>query len=214
MTNKERARIEALVKGAPPLRKRDLEAINRAFPAYIFRVRKTGEVWTTCCGRHETIGADAPAEVRAILDAPHQREPKKWDGYCCHAGYMSAPPPAQKFVEACPWCGHEVKVKELGRTGDRQNLHGRIDLPQPFRHHFDFCTPDIRLPEQHGACQVGRLDRVEIHNDQMAHSEQRQILQHLVSQSSTAYDHHFGPPQPIDTEPGELREYFLAPSLG
>lgn len=123
MTNKERARIEALVKGAPPLRKRDLEAINRAFPAYIFRVRSTGEVWTTCCGRHETIGADASAEVRALLDAPHQREPKKWDGYCCHAGYMSAPPPAKKIVEVCPWCGHEVKVKELGRTGGRQNLH-------------------------------------------------------------------------------------------
>ena len=122
MTNKEKARVNALVKGVQPLRKGDLAAINRIFPAYLFRVRRTGEVWTTCCGRHEIITGEMPEQFRAVLDAPHQKETRYEEFTCCHMGYMSAPPPDPKIMKVCPWCGHQVKVKELGRAGNRKNL--------------------------------------------------------------------------------------------
>lgn len=105
MTSQEKA--ERFAKGAPELNQKEIEQINNLFPAYAFRRSRTREIWTTCCGHHGTLG-EADTE-RAILTAEHQREPR---------GY--APAPVEKVC--CPYCGHPVLVKELGRTGMRENL--------------------------------------------------------------------------------------------
>ena len=56
------------------------------------------------------------------MESPHHREPYPWDGYTCHIGAMSAPPTKKPELVACPICGKLAKVKELGRTGKRDNL--------------------------------------------------------------------------------------------
>ncbi len=57
------------------------------------------------------------------MESPHHREPDPWDGgYTCHIGAMSAPPTKKPELVACPICGKLAKVKELGRTGKRDNL--------------------------------------------------------------------------------------------
>ena len=111
-----------LAKHAPRLRAEDLERINDIYPAYLFRVRKTGEVWTTCCGHHVHADETKGEAWRAVMEAPHHREPDRWDGYTCHMGAMSAPPTRKPELVACPICGKPAKVKELGRTGKRDNL--------------------------------------------------------------------------------------------
>lgn len=121
-----RKQAAALMAAAPPLRESELGAINGIYPAYLFRVRRTREVWASCCGHHEVLPKDAPPEARAVLEAPHHPEPKPYDGYCCHMGAMSAPVPQKRpELVKCPWCGHMAKVKELGRTGERENLIAR-----------------------------------------------------------------------------------------
>ena len=77
-----RKQAAALMAAAPPLRESELEAINGIYPAYLFRVRRTREVWATCCGHHEVLPENAPPEARAVLEAPHHPEPKPYDGYC------------------------------------------------------------------------------------------------------------------------------------
>ena len=106
MTEQEKA--ERFAKSAPKLNKQEIEELNDLFPAYIFRRSKTREVWTSCCGRHETMG-DTDKEWE-ILTAPHQREPQHY--------YDVRPVP----LNHCPYCGKPVIVKELGRTGRRDNL--------------------------------------------------------------------------------------------
>lgn len=106
MTEQEKA--EKFVKSEPPLNKWEMEQINKLFPAYIFRRTRTAEVWTSCCGRHAHLG-ESPAE-RAILYAEHQREPRN---------YGDPRPGPEKM---CPFCGEPVVIKELGRTGRRDNL--------------------------------------------------------------------------------------------
>lgn len=106
MTEQEKA--EKFAKCEPPLSKQEIDNLNKLFPAYIFRRSRTAEVWTSCCGRHEHLG-ESPSE-RAILYAEHQREPKR---------YSEGRP---KPVEVCPFCGEPVVIKELGRTGRRDNL--------------------------------------------------------------------------------------------
>lgn len=110
MTSMEKA--ERFAGMAPALNQAERDSINALFPAYIFRRSKTREVWTTCCHRHETI---PPLEARsekehAVLAEPHQREAKnRW---------MDAP----VATTECPYCGRMTIVKELGRTGGRDNL--------------------------------------------------------------------------------------------
>lgn len=111
-----------LAKHAPRLRDEDLERINDIYPAYLFRVRRTGEVWTTCCGYHVHADETKGEAWRAVMEAPHHREPDRWDGYTCHIGAMSAPPTKKPELVSCPICGKLAKVKELGRTGKRDNL--------------------------------------------------------------------------------------------
>ena len=112
MTRQEEA--ERFVKTAPPLNRAELEEINALFPAYIFRRSKTREVWTTCCHRHETLrnrtAPDMDQREYAVLSESHQREPKN--------RYQSVP----KETVTCPFCGRLAIVKELGRTGRRENL--------------------------------------------------------------------------------------------
>lgn len=127
MDRGDHGRLEWLVKHAPQMREEDLEQLNGLYPAYLFRRRRTGEVWTTCCGHHVRVQRDGPDEQSAawaaVMQAPHHREPEPWDGFCCHVGAMSAPPPKpEPKPMACPICGRKAKVKELGRTGRRDNL--------------------------------------------------------------------------------------------
>ena len=109
MTEQEKAGRFAEL--APPLREGELEAINALFPAYLFRRRKTGELWTTCCHEYITAGLDcADQGMRRAMWEPHQREPKnRWDEQ-------------QKPSMNCPFCGKPVIVKELRYTGRRENL--------------------------------------------------------------------------------------------
>lgn len=111
MTEQEKA--GRFVELAPTLREGELEAINALFPAYLFRRRKTGELWTTCCHEHITAGLDCGDQgMRRAMREPHQREPKnRWDE-------------RQKPSMNCPFCGKPVIVKELRYTGRRENLSG------------------------------------------------------------------------------------------
>lgn len=107
---------ERFAKKAPPLSQAELDAINALFPAYIFRRSRTDEIWTTCCRRHMTVEAKdmmvttPERNFPAVMWEPHQREAKnRW---------QDAPRPTVQ----CPLCGKMVIVKELGRTGGRDNL--------------------------------------------------------------------------------------------
>lgn len=112
-----REKCMELERKAPKLTEQELSEMNTLFPSYIFRRRKTREVWTTCCGVHGVL-----PETSEILDAMHTPEPKQYR-ILCHCGVWGAPPPkpAPKPM-ACPFCGKVSPVKELGRTGNRKNL--------------------------------------------------------------------------------------------
>lgn len=112
MTREAKA-AQAFVRSAPKLNKKDEEAFNALFPAYLFRRSATREVWTTCCHRHKKLPLQAKmsqAEIEAWHN-PHQPEPR--NSYC----------PKTKPSMACPFCGAPVIVKELRFTGQRQNLY-------------------------------------------------------------------------------------------
>ena len=101
---------------APPLNQAEQDAINALFPAYIFRRTRTDEIWTRYCHKHMTVRdqdlmVSTPEQnFLAVMWEPHQREPK---------GRFQTPP--QPSVQ-CPLCGRPAIVKELGRTGNRENL--------------------------------------------------------------------------------------------
>lgn len=100
-----------LVRRAPKLRREDIREINGTFRAFIFRRRRTGELWTSCCGRHIHLekGKMTPEE-KQIMAEEHSREPKStWDRYT-------------PVEVTCPYCGKKAQVKELGRIGDGDNL--------------------------------------------------------------------------------------------
>lgn len=120
MTDTEKA--ERFARKAPPLSQAELDSINDLFPAYIFRRTKTSEIWSTCCHKHITVEEEDLIEAvpewrphpsgsfQAVMWADHQREPRN---------RCDDPPLA---MTACPLCGKKVIVKELGRTGHRDNL--------------------------------------------------------------------------------------------
>ena len=100
-------KIEAFRRRAPKFRKRDIDDINALFDSYIFRRKSTGEVWTTCCRRHEILPAD-----HELWDEIHIREPRSvYDN-----------DPILKETTPCPFCGRQGKVKDLKYTGRRENL--------------------------------------------------------------------------------------------
>ena len=101
---------------APPLNLEEQNAINALFPTYIFRRSKTSEIWTTCCHTHMTVSDEDMRLVTpernfpVVMWTPHQREPKnRWQE-------------APQTLVTCPLCGAPAIVKELGRTGGRENL--------------------------------------------------------------------------------------------
>lgn len=118
----EATRATWLAKHAPRLREEDLERINDIYPAYLFRCRKTREIWTTCCGQHIHV-SDTDDAWKAVMEAPHHREPESWEGHACHIGAMSGQLHPKPKLVTCPICGKKAKVKELGRTGKRDNLY-------------------------------------------------------------------------------------------
>ena len=82
---------EAFLKAQPKLRARDIREMNGLFPSFLFRRKKTGEVWASCCRRHETLPKDHP-----IWTEEHVRAPKNgWDTK-----------QAKKHDQTpCPFCG-------------------------------------------------------------------------------------------------------------
>lgn len=110
MTAQEKA--ADLERRAPRLREQDLEEINGLFRAFLFR-SAGGDVWTTCCRRHEKIMPNtAQTALNGVMRLPHTPEPRsRWD---------STPETARR--QQCPWCGHEVTVKDLRYCGQRKNL--------------------------------------------------------------------------------------------
>lgn len=110
MTSQEKA--ERFARQAPPLNQAEKDAINAIFPTYIFRRSKTREIWTSCCHRYETLRplSDQSRAEEAVLAEPHQREAK--NSFCSHP---------KENVE-CPFCGRPAIIKEVGRTGNRDNL--------------------------------------------------------------------------------------------
>lgn len=108
-----------LVQTAPLLSSDELKQMNALFPSYIFRRRRTREVWTSCCGVHGELPKDHP-----LMDALHTPEPRPVPWSRCWHGYMAAPPEPKKQPKpvTCPFCGKVSPVKELGRTGKRDNL--------------------------------------------------------------------------------------------
>ncbi len=104
MTEQEKA--EKFAHSAPGLSKKELEEINNLFPTYIFRRSRTGEIWCSCCGRYEKH----MNRFGDVFRAEHQREPRNM--------YEHSPKPSVN----CPFCGKPAIVKELGRTGHRDNL--------------------------------------------------------------------------------------------
>ncbi|MCL2856175.1 MAG: PcfJ domain-containing protein [Oscillospiraceae bacterium] len=116
----EREQAERLAKAAPPLSDKELAEINAKYTAYIFRDRKKREIWATCCGRHEIIPKKEYTDGQhTVMIADHQGESHGRGNY-----YSSAENAAnhQRHSTPCPFCGEEAYVKELGRTGMRDNL--------------------------------------------------------------------------------------------
>jgi len=103
------------VSSAPPLRDADLEQINGLFRAYLFRIARTGEYWTTCCRKHVEPHKELSPQERTIMICEHtQQERYSWGNV---TNRMQS-----EARWKCPLCGAEVTVKELGRTGRRENL--------------------------------------------------------------------------------------------
>ena len=117
----ERREKERFVELAPKLTKSEHEEINKLFRAFIFRRRKTGEYWTTCCRRHIVLNEERTVtpEMEAIMEEEQSPEPRYHWG--CAAGWMLRNPNSETRIK-CPHCGAEATLKELGRTGERGNL--------------------------------------------------------------------------------------------
>lgn len=111
----EKKRTEQLARLAPQLTDAERRQINGLFPAYIFRRRRTGEVWTSCCGVHKCIVHCENDGQRQVLEADHVPQPQYRWGKCLN-------PVESGWRVRCPWCGAEAAVKEIGRCGDGKNL--------------------------------------------------------------------------------------------
>ena len=137
MSERERAKAQAqkLAKAAPPLTEAEVDKINSEFRAFIFRKSKTRELWTTCCGRHEIVPEQNYSDaLHRIMEAEHHREfeyvPSGWG-----PGRHSHKRHGDLFMHGCPYCGQTAYVKELGRTGKRDNLaeYGKVAIIRWYR---------------------------------------------------------------------------------
>ena len=109
----EKERAAQMERMAPKPTAQEMEQVNDLFRHFIFKRSGTGEIWTTCCRRHEFIkdNTDNACELR-ILDAPHAPERRN--------NYDNTPDWQRR--ETCPYCGREVTVKELRYSGRRRAL--------------------------------------------------------------------------------------------
>lgn len=109
----EKERAAQLERLAPKPTAQEMEQVNDLFRHFIFKRSGKGEIWTTCCRRHEFIKdtTDNACELR-ILDAPHAPERRN--------NYDNTPDWQRR--ETCPYCGREVTVKELRYSGRRRAL--------------------------------------------------------------------------------------------
>ena len=73
----------------------------------------------------------------------------------------------------------------------------RIQLLNRLGRHLGLRTPAVARTEQYRARQVGSLDQIEVDHEQLAHADQRQVLQHFIPQRPGADDQHAGLTQPI-----------------
>lgn len=117
----ESPEYRAFEQRIPQLEPGDVEKINRLFPAFIFRRRKTQELWTTCCRKHIELGKSrtVTGEMRWIMDhemhtpepieSMYWKKPKNW--------------PECDRTAACPICGAKAKVKDVGKCGEMKNLY-------------------------------------------------------------------------------------------
>jgi|GEM_PF-1086310 len=124
MNKKENlAKAKKLADSVPPLRASELKEINKGFIPYIFREKKTRKIWTTCCGRHEVIPKkEYSTAMYEVLAAAHQPETiVTMRPYSIHETRTHAPELYRDYTE-CPFCGTACLIKELGRTGNRDNL--------------------------------------------------------------------------------------------
>lgn len=103
-------RKQRFLASAPKLRKKDVDAINALFTAYVFRRQKTGEIWTTCCRKHVTLPADHPIWYEA-----HESEPRRWER-------PSAWRDGKAPRTTCPICGRKARIKDTRYSGQRKNL--------------------------------------------------------------------------------------------
>lgn len=138
----EKKRTEQLARLAPQLTDAERRQINGLFPAYIFRRRRTGEVWTSCCGVHKCIARCENDGQRQVLEADHTPQPQYRWGDCLN------PEESGRRVR-CPWCGAEAAVKEIGRWGGGKNLYRRAVVLRQWRgalwaRAYD-CWKDYRL---------------------------------------------------------------------
>ena len=118
----DRELAKKLMTAAPQMSRGELDEINAHFRAFVFRRSKTRELWTTCCYRHETLPKEYGDEFEDIMRAEHHREvdlvPSSWG-----PGNTTLKRVGDLFMlHNCPFCGKGVYVKELGRTGRRNNL--------------------------------------------------------------------------------------------
>ena len=67
--NDDKKHCLELAAQAPAMTEEDMAAADALFPSYIFRRRKTREVWTTCCHRHEVLDKN-----HSIFEADHTPE--------------------------------------------------------------------------------------------------------------------------------------------
>ncbi len=109
--------ILRLKKGEPPFTKKEIEAVNDLFPAYLFRRRKTGEIWTSCCQQYKKLGPAATwtRSEELAMEMDHQAEPRgHWVGsrWIC----------TEQVKIECPYCRKKAVVKEIGRCGRMDNL--------------------------------------------------------------------------------------------
>ena len=107
----EREQAQAFIAQEPVWTTQEEEAVNALFPAYIFRRKRTGEIWTTCCRQYKKFPGGFSPEV---LQAPHVP--------CNPPRFPAQATSDWNELTPCPFCKRLATVKELGRTGRRQNL--------------------------------------------------------------------------------------------
>lgn len=91
--------------GFPALTQEQLDKANDLFDHYIFRRydRKEGKthLWTSCCHRENYVIEDQRVITGEVMELAHVSHNERW---------------------VCPWCGNQVRLKDLSKAGKRKSL--------------------------------------------------------------------------------------------